>query len=72
MSAIADTSGMTRPGQDALAATAGMSCHEGRGSRFEHQLPPAAQVVAVLRVVVVPVEKSDVPPTAATYELSAG
>src|SRR5690349_22510575 len=61
VSETAEMSGTTRPGQGAFACTAGTFCHDGRGSMFEHQLPPAAHVSSVLSCVVLEVEKSVVP-----------
>ena len=55
-SAMADTSGMTRPGHDALAVTPAPVCHAGRAMMFEHQLPPPLHVVLVLQVAGVLVE----------------
>ena len=49
-SAIAETSGITRPGHGALAVTPAPVCQDGRAMTFEHQLPPPLQVVDVLHV----------------------
>src|SRR3954447_24912615 len=64
-SAIADTSGETRPGHAALASP-GAVCHAGRAMRFEHQLPAAFHVVLVLHVPGSLVEYVLVPPTDTT------
>src|SRR3954452_19618895 len=72
VSETAEMSGTVLPGQGAFALTPAPVCHDGRAMMFEHQLPPAAQVVSVLRTDGLEVEKSVVPPTATTYLLSAG
>jgi hypothetical protein len=72
VSAMAEMSGITRPGHGAFALTSATFCQDGRGSMFEHQLPPAAHVSSVLSCVVLDVEKSVVPPMATTYRLSDG
>src|SRR5205814_1659292 len=69
-SAIAETSGITRPGQGALAATPAPVCQDGRPKTFEHQVPPPLQAVDVLQVAGSVVDQVVEPPTPTTCGLS--
>src|SRR3954463_6746381 len=72
VSAIAEMSGLTRPGHAAVDVTPAPTCHDGRAKRFEHQLPAPLHVVLVLHVEVLLVDQRLVPPTDTTYGLSVG
>src|SRR5262249_55215447 len=71
-SAIADTSGITRPGHGAFAETPDPVCQAGRENTFEHQAPPPLQAVVVLQVAGSLVDQVLAPPTPTTCGLSDG